>query len=351
MSAARAIAVNALVALLTLGLCVGFAEGVVRVVMPQETSWLAIYRRVPELPFYTLERDLDVSIVTGTTRMHVRTDADGFRVPTAGPAATGTVARPLLLALGDSFTFGQGVDYEETFVAHLERAWSPPHRVLDAGIGGHGPREYRRYAEHLIAGGMRPDVMVVGVYVGNDFGDCLWSKDLPIVDGIIGGEHSLRAWIKRNVHLYRLASKVYQSRFAPQVTVGHVAHRLYEPAAWEEGELAQAWPVFREEMTLLGALAARVQSKLLVVVIPTEAAVAARVAGTSQTAVVGGDLDLPVRRVMALLDELAIPAVDLTPALATQPTDQVYLRIDGHLTPLGNRLAGEAIVARGAQLP
>ena len=55
---------------------------------------------------------------------------------------------------------------------------------------------------------------------------------------------------------------------------------------------------------------------------------------------------LPIRRALAILDEIGARAVDLTPAVAAAPPDEMFFRFDGHLTPPANRRVADAILER-----
>jgi len=78
-----------------------------------------------------------------------------------------------VLVLGDSFAEGIGVAERDRFADLLEAGLaaraSRPVRVLDAGQMGTGPTGYvRNLLEFGVA--LQPDLVVMAVYVGNDFG-------------------------------------------------------------------------------------------------------------------------------------------------------------------------------------
>lgn len=68
--------------------------------------------------------------------------------------------RPLVLALGDSFTFGDQVSDSQTWPAYLERitGW----RVLNAGVSSYGLDQIVLRAEQLVPK-YRPDVIIVSL--------------------------------------------------------------------------------------------------------------------------------------------------------------------------------------------
>lgn len=85
----------------------------------------------------------------------VRVDARGLRdhAHTAPP-------RPLVLALGDSMTYGEGVRDTEAWPAVLERTGNV--RVVDAGVPGYGSPQMLGRMQAL-ARALRPDLVVVAL--------------------------------------------------------------------------------------------------------------------------------------------------------------------------------------------
>ncbi|MCC6406285.1 MAG: hypothetical protein IT453_03895, partial [Planctomycetes bacterium] len=104
----------------------------------------------------------------GREPIRVRINSHSLRgedFPTAKPAGEKRV-----LVVGDSLTFGAGVDEDEAFPARLEQslaAAGAPARVVNAGVNGWACWHYRRWLE---ARGfeLEPDVLVVAVFFGND---------------------------------------------------------------------------------------------------------------------------------------------------------------------------------------
>lgn len=92
------------------------------------------------------------------------TNADGFR----GPDFTGT--RPTAVLLGDSFTFGIGVDNDETFAAHLRDRCDTHLEVINLGVPGYSTDQQLLLLEESIAD-LRPEKVVVVVCLINDIFD------------------------------------------------------------------------------------------------------------------------------------------------------------------------------------
>src|SRR5262245_42777023 len=74
-----------------------------------------------------------------------------------------------LLLIGDSFTFGEGLDVEHSFATRLQAlldAGGLKYDVINAGVGGWGTAQETTYARDNF-GRFRPDVIVL-TFCGND---------------------------------------------------------------------------------------------------------------------------------------------------------------------------------------
>jgi lysophospholipase L1-like esterase len=96
---------------------------------------------------------------------HVRPDgthdADGMR---STPPLAGLADRPLLLATGDSFTYGQEVNDAETWPSQLQALLSI--RVVNGGVGAYGLDQIVLRTERL-ARALRPQAIVVS-FIADD---------------------------------------------------------------------------------------------------------------------------------------------------------------------------------------
>lgn len=78
-----------------------------------------------------------------------------------------------ILAIGDSFTFGWGVNNEDTWCKRLEanlRNSGLDVEILDLGKPGAGPRRYAKIAECTVPR-LKPDLVIIGMHCGGDFLD------------------------------------------------------------------------------------------------------------------------------------------------------------------------------------
>jgi lysophospholipase L1-like esterase len=131
--------------------------------------------------------------------------------------------RPLVLALGDSMTFGEGVDADQAWPAVLERALGV--RVVDGGVPGYGSPQMRGRLHELLPA-LRPDLLIVALSPHWDQQRCAqpflyrhgyivaagFADKLRLIDGnlyladvrwpVVG---AATVWAKRYSHLARLA--------------------------------------------------------------------------------------------------------------------------------------------------
>ncbi|MCA8966653.1 MAG: SGNH/GDSL hydrolase family protein [Planctomycetes bacterium] len=320
-------------------LCGGLLEGLVRVFVPQPPSWLAIYQRHPRLPTFALQPSAEALVETGEARWRVHTDAQGHRcAPPAETPAPAAPVRPEVLWLGDSFVFGHGADYQDCWVGLLASAPDAGHSHCNTGVPGYGPTQYREVLEDELAQGHKPAVVVAVSFLGNDFHDTVWNKDVPVMDGVIGGTAGLRSWLKRSLHSYRLVSQVYHRITGGGRPETDVEVELADPEQWRTGLLAEGERRYRDEFARMAARCRDAGLPFLVVLVPSQAMVEKWKQAGPPPGVEVADARAAVARAQKILADLEIRTVDLTPALAEQDPAAMYLRFDGHFTPAGHQV-------------
>ncbi len=97
-----------------------------------------------------------------------------------------------LLAVGDSFVWGLGVELEETFTEQLEKM-NLNLDVINAGISGFTPQQYTRVIKRFVKSGIKFDGVLYNFYSGND----------------ISGEYTFRQWSKNIKKFPNLARASY----------------------------------------------------------------------------------------------------------------------------------------------
>jgi hypothetical protein len=96
-----------------------------------------------------------------------QSSAEGLRSPRAGLSFAAMPAKRRIAVVGDSFTFGLEVRYEDTWPRQLERALGPEFQVLNFGVDGYGvDQAFLRYRRDVLA--WRPEIVILGV-IDDDF--------------------------------------------------------------------------------------------------------------------------------------------------------------------------------------
>jgi len=324
----------------SVGISLLFAELLLRIVAPQPPSWLAIYQPHPALPFYSMLPGARLHVDTGETNWTIATDDNGFRFnPDLQKKPHCTT-----LWLGDSYAFGHGLDYPETFVGNLDSRL-PDVRVLNASVSGYGPTQYRQTLEYLIEQGLQFDDLIVASYVGNDFHDTKWEKSRVVADGIIGNRNDVKSLLMKNLHLYRLVASLYH-RFTPNTQPSYleVVNQLARPQAWNEEFLSEARSLYETEMSRILELGRNEGAEVTFLILPTRQAVS-YLAGESQTIDAGSTHQpmLPVEKAAEIFERLGAPYLDLTPVIAKNPTEEMFFQFDGHLTRIGSSEVANAV--------
>jgi hypothetical protein len=161
----KATVVNALALGLGSLLALGLGEGGLRLLAPQPTGpvWFAHDSVLGDLP---VPGERGERSQPGMYRFSFTHDAQGLRIV---PAAAGVVAKRTVLVLGDSFTYGLGVDDDQTFCNRLQEALLSTARVVNAGNPAKGTDYALRF---ILARGaaLRPEVVLLA-FTKNDFGD------------------------------------------------------------------------------------------------------------------------------------------------------------------------------------
>jgi hypothetical protein len=326
-----------------LAVSVAFLEFAIRLIAPQQPSWLAIYAESPKFPFYVNQSNLDQVIDIGESQFRIVTDANGFRIgeQAAGNNAEATEGVRRVLALGDSFTFGNAVNYEDSFVGLLNG--EPTLHVTNTGVGGYGPKQYLGVLQHELDHGRRPDVVLVSIFAGNDVHDCAWNKDLPVLDGVAGGDPtSFKDRVKKNSQLYGLLENIYHT-YVSAPPAGEALSSIFDIDAWSESPLAEGERDFRKAMSQIAIVLGRAEIPLVVALISTRQTVEA--IRNEVTAPPGGKPDylLPNRRIATVLTEVGLDPIDSGEVLSRVDTAETYFEFDGHLTPKGHRIYFELI--------
>lgn len=303
--------------------------------------------------------------VLGEFDVHLAVTRSGLRAPqpTAPPGATCTI-----LGLGDSFTFGHGVEANETYLSLLaQRLVSDGRRVqvINAGVPGYGTRQQAAFLSRQ-GGRFQPDVVLLGLLPFNDPHDNL-APDPLVRDGFLVGRtvdsagdvslmYAFKSLLRRRSALYGtvangvkgiapLRSRLARFGLAEEGFAVEVQSYLTSPPASAEAAWAATVPLLqrlREQSASLGA-------RLIILLVPSRAQVDRerwnRLSAQHGLQEHQVDPQLPIRTVTRHLDALGIAYLDLQATLQRriESGETLYFDVDGHWNTAGHRAAADAL--------
>lgn len=272
-----------------------------------------------------------------------------------------------ILALGDSLAFGLGVEVEETFIhqlAELLQADGFRATPLNAGVPGYGiPDSVARFSR--LGAELRPDLVILAVYMGNDLQDAAEPK-AGIRGGLIRRGNQARSmgwmdWLYYHSHLYVLLKSavpvgVYEElRARLGLSKSHRAQRLVREmeiyrtptSALVERGLAAS----RRALTRLVDLAQERRARLAAVFVPAivqiDPELWRRSLNNLQLDPESYDVEAPNRLLEELFSTHGVPALDLTQRMRAEQgkNNSLYFPADRHWTAGGHRLAAAQLQA------
>lgn len=171
-------------AIATTGSALCAAEFTLRSLRPEsvETAMLSLFTSDPTTSF-ALRPGFAAHLPDGS---NVVINEEGLRDdPLVSPKSRGTTR---VLCLGDSFTFGLGVDADDSFPQVCERTLQEMGvlgiEVVNCGVPAWGTDESRRFLEAK-GSSFEPDAVVLGVFIANDTFDDLASGEFTVVEGLL----------------------------------------------------------------------------------------------------------------------------------------------------------------------
>jgi hypothetical protein len=253
--------------------------------------------------------------------------------------------------------------------------------VLNAAVGGYGPLQY--YLWYRAAGvRLEPDLVVVNLYLGNDFWDVLnrTTEELPSAALDAHGDpqlaplwqvdyaqHWTRKWLRDHSRLFDLArlslAEIERRRAPPATPAGatRLSAECHGCLSQHFLQLSQGSPDLLDRargdtLVLLALMRRQVEARgarFVVVLVPTRAQVEPSDARAEvERAATLLDLGEEQRHtndrlhevVLAAAAEAGIAVLDPWPALAEAAgAERLYYRRDWHLNPAGHRVLAESV--------
>jgi len=285
-----------------------------------------------------------------------------------------------VLMLGDSQLFGAGVHDDETIPRLLEerfdaRSCSERFVFMNAGVGGYGPWQELDLLKEL-AGTLRPDLVVLQLYLGNDIGDTLLrlgkhlrAHNVPVTryffflkhaaapavrvhQLIFSSSSAYRQFWRVSGGPYAILDLLQRTRFfrlppLPPMAPTENRHFFVEVNLKEwYPELEEGWALMREDIRGIARTCRDLGVDLVAFAVPVAQAISdlywRDCVRENQEALYDRDKDVDV--VEQFLHECGIPYVPLRERMRnSENPESLYYRHDGHLTAKGARLVAEIL--------
>lgn len=299
----------------------------------------------PRTTLFTPDRELGWRLVPGARDewggVRVAINARGMRGPVLDHEKPEGTAR--ILFLGDSVTFGYGVERDEDLFAQgvgreLTRRQGRPVEIVNAGVGGYSPWQQALFFERE---GVRyaPDLVVVG-FVLNDV-----TEKLALVR--YGGEargwqlertarSALDRWLSGSAVAVWLGDALARIRFGRDVSAGALREEAADVRRLardpEAPEWRRAWSITTGNLDRIFALAASREIESALAIFPY----AFQLGAPTRT---GG----PQRRLVAHARARGVPVLDLLPLLSARRDGAPDFIDASHLSPEGHRAVSAAL--------
>lgn len=296
----------------------------------------------------------------------IHTNSLNMRWDEIAPRAPGEYR---VVCMGDSFTFGLGVQFEEVYAKQLEKRLRERSRatsVVGVGVGGNVIDQMYFYRQHEAL--FDPDLIVVEIYVGNDFYDSTRASpahpDLPAeAHGAARaappdpdaptGFAALKARLRESRVLDLLWTNLVR---VPPIGRFALSHGLrYE----NRSILLRQYPPFEQALvdTELAGLQGLIDyarargSRVIAIIVPDTLQLFE--SGNLDPALY--DPSRPDRLLREFFARENVTAVDFLELYATLPPEQVrsfYYAKDTHWTAAGHAFAAQVLAERiGRELP
>jgi len=379
----------------TLLICLSVSEIAVRIISPQSDLRRRdlFFQYEPFIGFEGIPNKKG-AFATRSFKTIVTLNNEGFRDYNHDKINTQNKFR--IVTLGDSFTWGHGVNNDQIFMKVLEKINPNIETINMGGSGGDPPTSLKGYMTRGI--NYEHNVVLLGFYIGNDIvayypkdddSPPQWGFDSEDKFALIGKVKSpeevdrirreseerysptkkrnfkkrITYWIVRHFQLYTF---IDNSRdYCSNVLKGSVLYTrilkyfgIENKGAYgfldycrekDPEDVEYGWKLLTETLKTMKDYARQMSAKLYVVFIPhdvqTSQELYERTARKYGYNTLEFDLEKPNRKLAALCDKLGIGSLDLLPSMKeeTSKGNRFYFKRDGHWNADGHRFAAKEI--------
>jgi lysophospholipase L1-like esterase len=274
-------------------------------------------------------------LVSPEFRTRVITNSSGYRSAREFERPANGTQR--VMTFGDSFTFGYGVEYEQTYSAKIEEALN---RVSPAGVEvfNFGTPAYGTMQEAIVFDRfkhLKPDVVVIGLLArdtvveegGNDFVDNYnfynrkktGATDSTAVHQYGSATRQIRKWLKQSSNLYRVF----------ELHLGSLLRTFYTPGTGPTDLVADSRRITAQCLRNFDRSLGELRIRGIILWIPFPSSVT--------------QSDHSVARWLRSLELQNFVVVDVVSKFKSSPMEY-YFPLDGHWNAKGHALAADAVV-------
>jgi hypothetical protein len=251
------------------------------------------------------------------------------------------------IALGDSFTFGMGVEHDSTWVAQLAKLMRK--EIVNLGVPGWGPQQYTRALERFGVA-LKPKVVLYSLY-RNDLQDALlfdeWSRKPPY-------RQSIDTFLRLNSIVFNSlrflagtitpgTERIVLENYALKFNSKMLKHRLVT----DRNGFTPAWSIMKREISLAIDYSHAINAIFVLLYLPSQEEVYWEFIKERDIDLGSYDHDVEILRshVLNFCKLRQISCLDLTPAFRFKAAAgmKLYYSDDSHWNEAGNRFAAEEI--------